>query len=74
MRLEDAESTAGIYAVLMVLVLVVALLSSCSVTGDLTERIGQGHADRVEVRSAVADQALYDNDLNRKCYTTLSRR
>ena len=60
MRLKDAESTAGIYAVLMVLVLVVALLSSCSVTGDIAERIGQTQTDRAELRAAPADQALYD--------------
>ena len=60
MRLKDAESTAGIYAVLMGLVLVIVLLSSCSVTGDLAERIGQAQADRAELRAAPADQALYD--------------
>ncbi len=60
MKLEDAESTAGIYAIVMGLILVIVLLSSCSVTGDIAERVSQGHADRVEVRSAVADQALYD--------------
>ena len=60
MRLEDAESTAGIYAVLMGLVLVIVLLSSCSVTRDLAERIGQAQADRAELRAAPADQALYD--------------
>lgn len=60
MRLKDAESTAGIYAVLMGLVLVIVLLSSCSVTGDLAERVAQGRADRAELRAAPADQALYD--------------
>ena len=60
MKLKDAESTAGIYAIMMGLILVIVLLSSCSVTGDIAERVSQGHADRVEVRSAVADQALYD--------------
>jgi len=60
MRLEDAESTAGIYAVMMGLILIIVLLSSCSVTGDIAERVAQGRADRTEVRAADADQALYD--------------
>ena len=62
MKLEDAESTAGIYAIMMGLILVIVLLSSCSVTGDIAERVSQGRADRAEVRSAVADQALYDQN------------
>ncbi len=57
MRLEDAESTAGIYAVLMVLVLSVVLLTSCSETGDLAERLGHTQADRAVRRSAPAAQA-----------------
>ena len=60
MKTKDAETTAGIYAVMMSLILIITLLSSCSVTGDIAERVSQGRADRVEVRAAVADQALYD--------------
>tara|TARA_R110000765_G_scaffold169242_1_gene274243 strand:- start:156 stop:362 length:207 start_codon:yes stop_codon:yes gene_type:complete len=60
MKLEDAESTAGIYAIMMGLILIITLLSSCSVTGDIAERVAQGRADRAEVRAADADQALYD--------------
>jgi hypothetical protein len=60
MKTKDAETTAGIYAVMMCLILIIVLLSSCSVTGDIAERVSQGRADRVEVRAAVADQALYD--------------
>jgi hypothetical protein len=60
MKLEDAENTAGIYIVLMGLVLAITLLSSCSVAGDISERVSQSRADRAEVRAEAADQAIYD--------------
>ena len=60
MKLKDAENTAGIYVVLMGLVLAITLLSSCSVAGDISERVAQGRADRAEVRAEAADQAMYD--------------
>ena len=60
MKLEDAENTAGIYIVLMGLVLAITLLSSCSVAGDISERVSQSRADRAEVRAEAADQTIYD--------------
>ena len=61
-QLKDAESTAGIYIVLMAIVLACTMLTSCGVVGDLSERVAQATADRTEVRNAPRDAEMYNQD------------
>jgi len=61
-QLKDAESTAGIYIVLMAIVLACTMLTSCGVAGDISERVAQATADREEVRNEARDAELYRQD------------